>query len=93
MYLTLILHMSATFLNVSSVLHIFGKMSLPEADFTRKVVAFLKFVLYMVSGILFDESFLYGKWPFAITRLTAHCTCGLMSDLVICKHRKEYSHT
>ena len=23
------------------------------------------------------------KWPFAITRLTAHITCGLMSDLEI----------
>ena len=28
------------------------------------------------------------KWPSAITRLTAHCTCGLMSDLVICRHKK-----
>ena len=28
------------------------------------------------------------KWPYAITRLTAHFTCGLMSDLVICKFRK-----
>ena len=26
------------------------------------------------------------KWPSAITRLTAHCACGLMCDLVICKH-------
>ena len=28
------------------------------------------------------------KWPSAITRLTAHFACGLMSDLVTCKHRK-----
>ena len=33
------------------------------------------------------------KWPSAITRLTAHFTFGLMSDLVICSHRKEYSRT
>ena len=26
-------------------------------------------------------------WPSAITRLTAHSTCDLMSDLVISKHR------
>ena len=30
------------------------------------------------------------KWPSAVTRLTAHFTCGMMSDLVICKHRNEY---
>ena len=30
------------------------------------------------------------KRPSAITRLTAHIACGLMFDLVICKHRKEY---
>ena len=30
------------------------------------------------------------KWPSAITRLTAHFTCGLMSDLAVCRclHRK-----
>ena len=28
------------------------------------------------------------KWPYAITRLTAHFVCGLMADLVICKSRK-----
>ena len=28
------------------------------------------------------------KWPCAITRLTTHFMCGLMSDLVICKFRK-----
>ena len=28
------------------------------------------------------------KWPIAITRLTTHFTCGLMSGLVICEHRK-----
>ena len=28
------------------------------------------------------------KWLYAITRLTAHFMCGLMSDLVICKFRK-----
>ena len=28
------------------------------------------------------------KWPYAVTRLTAHFMCGLMSDLVICKFRK-----
>ena len=28
------------------------------------------------------------KWPYAITRLTAHYMCGLRSDLVICKFRK-----
>ena len=28
------------------------------------------------------------KWPYAITRLTAHIMSGLMSDLVICKFRK-----
>ena len=28
------------------------------------------------------------KWPSAITRLTAHFMCGLMSDMVICKFRK-----
>ena len=33
------------------------------------------------------------KWSSVITRLTTHCTCGLMSDLVICKHRKEYGRT
>ena len=33
------------------------------------------------------------KWPSAITMLTTHFMCGLMSDLVICKHRKENSHT
>ena len=30
---------------------------------------------------------------YAITRLTTHITCDLMSDLVICKHRKEYGLT
>ena len=30
------------------------------------------------------------NWPSAITRLRAQFTCGLMSDLVFCKHRKEY---
>ena len=29
----------------------------------------------------------------AITRLTASFTYGLLSDLVICKYRKEYGHT
>ena len=29
----------------------------------------------------------------AITRLTAHFICGLMSDLMICKDSKEYDHT
>ena len=33
------------------------------------------------------------KWLFAITRLTVHCCCGLMNDLVICKCRKRYGHT
>ena len=33
------------------------------------------------------------KWPSAKTRLTTHVICGLMSDLVNCKHRKEYGHT
>ena len=33
------------------------------------------------------------KWPSAVTRLTAHLTCGLMSDLEICKHGNEYGHT
>ena len=28
------------------------------------------------------------KWPYTITRLTAHFMCGLMSNLVICKFRK-----
>ena len=28
-----------------------------------------------------------------IPRLTAHFKYGLMSDLVICNHRKEYGHT
>ena len=28
------------------------------------------------------------KWPYAITRLTSHFVCGLMSDLVIWKFRK-----
>ena len=28
------------------------------------------------------------KWPYAITRLTAHFVCGLMYDLVRCKFRK-----
>ena len=28
------------------------------------------------------------KWPYAITRLTSHFMCGLMSDPVICKLRK-----
>ena len=32
------------------------------------------------------------KWPSAITRLTTHFTCSLVSDLVICKQRKEYDH-
>ena len=30
------------------------------------------------------------KWPFAVTRVTVHFTCGLMSDLVIGKLGKEY---
>ena len=30
------------------------------------------------------------KWPYAITRLTVHFTCGLMYALVICMQRKEY---
>ena len=30
------------------------------------------------------------KWPSAITRLTVHFACGLMSDLVICKHEIQY---
>ena len=29
------------------------------------------------------------KWPSAVTRLTAHCSCGLMSDLMICQQCKE----
>ena len=29
------------------------------------------------------------NWPYAITRLTAHFTWDLMSDLMICKHRKQ----
>ena len=33
------------------------------------------------------------KWLSAITRLTAHFTCGVMFDLVICKQRKRYSRT
>ena len=33
------------------------------------------------------------KRPSAITSLTDQFTCGLMSDLVICKHIKEYGHT
>ena len=31
--------------------------------------------------------------PSAITSLTAHFTCGVMSDLMICKHTKDYGHT
>ena len=30
------------------------------------------------------------KWPPAITRLTAHFTCGVPSDLVIAGIEKEY---
>ena len=33
------------------------------------------------------------NWPSAITRLTAHVMCALVSDLVICKRRKEHGHT
>ena len=33
------------------------------------------------------------NWPSVVTRLTAHVTCGLMSDLIFCKHRKEYNYT
>ena len=33
------------------------------------------------------------KWESAITRLTVHYICGLVSDLVICKHREECGHT
>ena len=33
------------------------------------------------------------KWPSVITKLTAHFMCGLMSNLVIYKFRKKYSHT
>ena len=33
------------------------------------------------------------KWISAITRLTVHYTCDLMSDVVICKHRIECGHT
>ena len=33
------------------------------------------------------------EWPYAITRLTAHFMCGLMSDLVFCKHKKEDDQT
>ena len=33
------------------------------------------------------------KWPTAITRLTAHFICGLMSALVIWKQRKEDGNT
>ena len=32
-------------------------------------------------------------WSSAIIKLTAHFMCGLMSDLVTCKHRKEYGYT
>ena len=32
------------------------------------------------------------KGPSAITRLTTHFTCGLMSDLVICKHKRVWSY-
>ena len=32
------------------------------------------------------------KCPSAITKLTAHFTCGVMFHLAICKHRKEYGH-
>ena len=28
------------------------------------------------------------KWPHAITRLTSHFTCDLLSDLVMCKQKK-----
>ena len=31
-------------------------------------------------------------WSSAITRLTARCTCGLMSEVVICKHRRVWSY-
>ena len=33
------------------------------------------------------------KWSSAITRLTAHLICDLMSHLVICEQWKEYGHT
>ena len=36
---------------------------------------------------------LFIKWTSAITKLTAHFTCGgMMSDLVICQLRIEYGH-
>ena len=31
-------------------------------------------------------------WSSAIISLAAHVTCGLMSDLVICKRRKDYAY-
>ena len=33
------------------------------------------------------------KYPSAITRMSVHFVCGLMSDLVICKIRKQYART
>ena len=33
------------------------------------------------------------NWSSAITKLTAHTTSGMMSDLVICEHRKGYGNT
>ena len=33
------------------------------------------------------------RWPSAITWLTVLFRCELISDLVICKHRKGYGHT
>ena len=46
----------------------------------------IKWVCYPI----YKHTNLWGKlkWPYAISRLTAHYMCGLMSDLVICNFRK-----
>ena len=33
------------------------------------------------------------NWPSAVTGHTSHVMRGLVFDLVICKHKKEYGHT
>ena len=57
-------------------------------------------ILKSLSNITYPKYRIYGqtnkqtnrhlllKWPYAITTLTANFTCGLLSDLMICKFRK-----
>ena len=66
-------------------------------DFTKNPLTFTSYgVIKWVCEPIHTHTNPWGRWKwhiYANTRLTAHFMCGLMSDLVICKFRKKYSHT